>query len=107
MTSTHEPQIDTALSLVGDQTCRLVLSALIERSGKSMTLEALATHVAPENPPPDGLPEDKFIVQLHHHTIPRLEDLGIVEYDEVRGELYYRPDERIEKLHGFVSTEFE
>lgn len=46
-------------------------------------------------------------VELHHHHLPKLENAGLIEYDDRTETVRYYPNERIEKLHQFVTTELE
>lgn len=76
-------QLDDWLRLLGDRSCRFVCYRLLLAEQDSLSLDDrrdwLVEHgVGPERP-------DRVEVELHHRTIPRLSDAGLVDYDARNG----------------------
>ena len=108
--STHTVSTDTALHIVANQHRRSVLDHLIESDSNVVALDTLVEHVRPENPPPEPVGvggAKRMLLELHHTHLPKLEDAGLVEYDDPTKTVHYHQNERIEKLHQFVATELE
>lgn len=84
--------IDDVLSLVADRRRRYALYHLCDRAAASdrevaVSLRDLARRVAAveRDTDPDRVLEDEFervYLGLQHNHVPRLEDAGVVEYDE-------------------------
>lgn len=68
-------------AILADRACRETLAALEAEGDGPTSLAALASDVGPLGP---GGQRDAA-VHLHHVTLPKLEDAGLVDYD---------PDER-------------
>ncbi len=99
---------ETALRLVANQHCRTVLTQLINRESNIIGINALVKYMAPENPPPESHGgTDRRLVDLRHNQLPKLEAAGLVEYDARTGTVRYHSDDRVEKLHRFVTAELE
>lgn len=76
-------QLDDWFDLLRDRTCRFVLYRLVLADADALTIgelgDWLAEHdVGPERP-------DRVELELHHATIPRLADAGVVNYDPRSG----------------------
>ena len=69
---------DTLYELLSDTRQRVVLACLRDRSGP-LDLDELATRVAIV----EGADRNDLRVALHHITLPKLDDLGAVEYDPI------------------------
>lgn len=79
--------VDEALSLLADRRRRYALYHLRDGDGGGIPLGELARGVAAveRDTDPDHVPEDEFervYLGLRHNHVPRLEDAGVVEYDE-------------------------
>lgn len=101
---------ETALELVADERCRAILTQLRESENRTVEFDALVTYIASENPPPERGSSpytEPVLLDLYHNRLPKLDAAGIIEYDERSENVRYRPDERVEKLHRFVTTELE
>nr|WP_265110668.1 hypothetical protein [Halosolutus halophilus] len=73
-------------------------------------MDDLLEHVAAENPPPDSggmIDTGRLRLDLHHSKLPKLEAAGLVEYDDRTETVRYHPNDRVEKLYQFVTTELE
>lgn len=113
MTIDHVQQTvptETALRIVASQRRRAVIQSFHDRERNVATFESLVEHVSPENPPPDPgkfHSVERIRHDLHHNHLPRLEEAGLLEYDDRSATIRYRPNDRVESLHQFVTTELE
>ncbi|WP_425494460.1 DUF7344 domain-containing protein [Natronosalvus halobius] len=108
--TTYNMSTETALHLVANQRRRLVLTQLIESEQNAVAVDLLAEHLSPENPPPDSVEtksSERLLLDLYHNHLPKLEEAGLVEYDDRTETVRYHPNDRVEKLHQFVTTELE
>lgn len=108
--TTHNISTDTALNIVADSRCRSILTRLIESESNVVAVEELVRQIVPENPPPGqvgSMVSERPIIGLHHSYLPKMEDAGLVEYDDRSETICYYPNDRVEKLHQFVTTELE
>lgn len=107
---TDTVSIERALRILADRRRRFVLGRLIDSERNAVTLDALVEHASLENPRPEPVgvcDADRFLFELHHVHLPKLEDAGLVEYVERTETIHYTPSERVEKLHRFVTAELE
>nr|WP_121743792.1 hypothetical protein [Natronorubrum halophilum] len=71
-------------------------------------MDVLVKYMAPENPPPESHGgTERLLVDLQHNQLPKLEAAGLIEYDARTETVRYHPDDRVEKLHSFVTAELE
>lgn len=94
MTIHHPPQsdeLDEFLTILGDAECRAVLRYFCEASEQASTLTALAGHLTAI----DG-DTDQTALRLHHRTLPRLDDVGLVDYTPTDHTVRYRAHGRVE-----------
>lgn len=78
-------QLDRYLRALRDRRRRLVLYYLDEQ--QVTDLEAVSRHLAAQdvNQPPSELTEEAYesvMMDLHHNHLPRLDDYGLIDYDE-------------------------
>lgn len=106
----REDRIDDYLQLVADRHRRLVIQHLRHENNGETTVGDLVERLDGGEPVSvDDRRTDRrqLAVQLYHTHLPKLADLGVVEFDAVRGTVQYRPDERIEgvldSIHGGVA----
>lgn len=101
--------IDDALRLFADPDRRRVVAALVDDPDTVMSLGNLADQVAVGPSPSATGPQlaDRSRAALRHNHLPRLDDIGIIEFDERSDTVRYRPDERVERLLEFIRTELE
>ncbi|UTF52000.1 hypothetical protein NGM29_09270 [Natronosalvus rutilus] len=50
---------------------------------------------------------ERLLLDLYHNHLPKLEEAGLVEYDDRTETVRYHPNDHVEKLHQFVTTELE
>lgn len=106
----HTVATETALRLVADERCRSVLTLLLESESRVVEFDALATHVTAEETSPEGehlTCTDPVLLDLRHNLLPWLAAAGVIEYDERSETVRYLTDERVERVHAFVTTELE
>jgi hypothetical protein len=90
--------VDGALTAVADRRRRAVVRRLRARATGGATLEGLAESLAGTL----GDDPDRVAVELHHRHLPKLDDLGVVEYDARSHRVRYRGDESVEALLRFL-----
>lgn len=95
----YEPTLspDTVFEVLADRDRRAALSFLRESSDDTVSFETLATHIAERDVEPDGRDRGQLVVRLHHATVPRLADAGLVEYDTRSGSIRYRGHPVVER----------
>lgn len=110
-----EPFLDRALSVLADARCRSLLDFLRDadrgvspaarREGGvpvdglaefSRLVDELAAAAGGAGATPDG--RERFAVEVHHVTLPKLRNAGFVEYDERSGSIRYHRHERFEAI---------
>lgn len=84
------PALDALFDALGHRHRRLVLAHLREEPRAS--IDALARRVVSEErgtPPEDVPPPDRrgVVVGLHHAHLPKLEDVGLIEYEGDGGDV--------------------
>ncbi|WP_455429073.1 DUF7344 domain-containing protein [Haloarcula brevis] len=75
---------------------RIVLQYLHESGDESVTFEALVEHLVERESCGDD--RERVAVRLHHMALPKLADVGVVEYDQRSGCVRYRPNQLLETL---------
>lgn len=101
---------ETALEVVKPSERRHALARMIASEDDVVTLDDLVEHVAPENPPPgtgQTTASERLVIELTHVHLPKLTDAGLVDVDDRSETIRYHPNERVEKLHRFVTTELD
>lgn len=73
--SIEPEEVDELLTVLADPHCRSVIFYFRNTSAEAATVADLAAEVETQTT------EEEIASQLHHSTLPRLEDAGIVEYD--------------------------
>lgn len=77
---------------------REVLQFFADRSSRQAGLDQLIEHLterrAAGEPP---MERDRIALQLHHVHLPKLADIGVIEYDSDTDNLRYHPDDDLER----------
>lgn len=105
-----ETNIETGdiLNLFTDGERRRIVASLVAHPENVVNLEDLADEIAGgPSPNGDGPQPQRNRAALKHDHLPRLDDMGLVEYDWRSDTVRYHPDERVERLHEFIKTELE
>ena len=85
-----------ALTVLADPSCQAVLAYFHKRSSGAATVDELASYWAERSDRKRDY--DQCSIRLHHVTLPKLDDHGIVAYDAGRGTVRYRGGEDAEEL---------
>ena len=71
--TSEELDADRTLETMADSRCRNVLYYLV-REGDSVELDELARFASDAD-------HERAVIRLHHVTLPKLDDVGLLEYD--------------------------
>lgn len=72
------PEADRSFSAT--DSCRLVVSYFRERSEDVATLDELVAYGTEQTD--ESRTSDQLAIRLHHSTLPKLADVGALDYDE-------------------------
>lgn len=88
----YEPALcpDTVFEVLADRHRRATLGYLRKSSDDVVSFGTLVTYIAESDVESDGHDRGQLAVRLHHVTVPRLADAGLVEYDTRSGSIRYR-----------------
>lgn len=104
MNASQTKQVDDVLQAVSEERRRRVLRHLAENGDAPVPVGELVAVVSGGE---SGHPRDTTEVTLHHTTLPKLDDLGLVEYDPGSGTVRADFDGDVEALLSFVAERFE
>lgn len=107
---TQSISTEKALEIVAKSECRSILTRLRDSEDNVLAVGDLVNHITSENPPPEPTgPErtERIVLRLEHNHLPRLANTGLIEYDDRTDTVRYHPNERVEKLHQFVTAELD
>lgn len=92
------------LEILSDHYRRILLEYLAEEADPTVTLEDTATYIANQLTEEAGLRphEDDIEASLLHRHIPRLEDSGLVEFDDRSETIRYHENEQFEAFHEHI-----
>lgn len=88
--------LNQAFDLLGDQRRRYVLKTLYTTPESGMSADDLADRVLVHDP--GATDYDRVRIRLHHQTLPRLAEDGIIDFDPQTGSIRYHGDELIDDL---------
>lgn len=99
-----DPSTDAILQTLADPQRRIVLRELAEESCPEVSVDALEEVVAHEleAPPMEIRSTSEIAIQLRHVHLPRLDEVGLCNYDADRECVEYRPNEFVEGLLAFI-----
>ena len=100
--------LDTYLELISDRQRRRIIHQLREETTGKVTVEDLVKQLhdgesAPLNA--ERTDRDQHTIQLIHNHLPRLDEHGIIHYDQENKVVRYQPDEQIETVLDALPTE--
>lgn len=93
-------QIDELLRVLADPHCRNTLSYLQNASNSVVSIQDLANEISKE----DHGGTTQLSIKLHHSTLPRLADTGVLEYDPTDHTVRYHGHPKLEPLMNSIST---
>lgn len=91
--------LDATFDMLAHSERRIILQMLVSSSDHTATIDELVTRLVQheadktgEMPNPDGIE-----TQIHHVHLPKMENVGLIEYDARSEEIRYWPDDRLER----------
>ncbi|WP_134669204.1 DUF7344 domain-containing protein [Halorussus marinus] len=87
--------LNQAFDVLGDRRRRTVLETLYAADEPARSIEDLAGVLARG---PDGSDRERALVGLHHSTLPRLADEGVVDFDPRTDVVRYRGTDPLDEL---------
>lgn len=97
--STRASELDEFLTVLADQYRRAVLSYFQDTSADVATIDALASELSTGA----NKDADQVTVQLHHSTLPHLESVDVLEYDQQSRSVRYHGHAGLETLLAAVT----
>lgn len=92
-------RLDRLLDVVADQQRRNVLYALQDIDASAITLDELVTEISLH----DSQSSEKQIVSTLHHTdLPKLREIGILDYDPRTNTIRVRDEDTIQDLVQYL-----
>lgn len=92
--SSHPEKVDKLLSLLADRHRRIILSYFCESSTEIASVSDLVREIRKH----DARGAKELTYSLHHSTLPRLADYGVVDYDARSRTVRYRGSPELETL---------
>jgi hypothetical protein len=108
--NTHTQTVSTEelLQLIANPVRRAALGYLVENGDAAVGLEQLVVGAADHGAPSVArATHERTSRELYHVHLPKLADIGVVDFDRRHGTVRYRPDEVLEALLTFVSATLE
>lgn len=97
--------LDWVFNVLADDRRRSVVGALATESDNVASIDDLADHLLAYDRTADD--RERMMVTLHHDTLPRLEDAGLVDLDRRTDTVRYRRHELVEDLLDVIADENE
>ena len=97
----NDDSFDACLALVANRRRRRLLEQLRHTENGEMPIDDLVDQLHQADPDFAGerqMDRNQLTVELNHCHLPKLSDHGIVEHDQDRGTIEYRPDEQTEAV---------
>ena len=93
------------VSILADRRHRRLLAYLHEKDGDAASIVELTDYlIVHEADSVDEINTDEMAISLHHKDLPKLADVGLVEYDARSQTVRYRGDETVEELFNVVAN---
>lgn len=103
--------LDACFQLVADRRRRRVIQQLRHETDGTTTIDDLVDRLhsgGSVSADDRHVDREDLAIQLHHTTLPKLEDHGVVDYDHRSGTVRYQPNDQVEtvldSLHDDVSV---
>lgn len=90
--------LDRNLSLLANQQRRLVLRYLKREPSIAVAVDDLVSYIVDNATADHNDNRDIVRTKLHHHTLPKLESHGLIDYDWRSRAVHYHSNDRIETL---------
>ena len=88
------------LRVLANEDCRRVLACLRTRQDDTIPVRALAAQLRAD----DMSDPDQLATRLHHNVLPKLEDVGVIEYDTDTDTILYVGHAELEALFDAIQT---
>lgn len=98
--SIESGRLDEILRLLTDQRCRWVLYCFFEEGADVLDYEAVVDYVADHVPGVDGTEDPR--IRLHHSTLPKLKEAGLVDFDSRTGTIRYDGGREIDTVLAWL-----
>lgn len=105
MGATH---LDTYLELISDRQRRRIIHQLRDETTGKATVEDLVGQLHDGGSAPmteERTDRDQLSIQLIHNHLPKLDEHGIIQYDQESNIVRYQSDEQIETVLDALPTE--
>jgi hypothetical protein len=98
--------LDTTLEILADHDRRAIIDYLRDDADQTATVEELAGHLVSQTAEKvDERPSsDRVQTMLHHVHVPKLVDVGLVDYDARNEEIRYWGSERLDRWHERIQN---
>lgn len=99
---------DDLLRVLANDTRRSLVSYLREHSRRPVSIETVAREFQNDPVRQQEVAEPDYEtarLQLYHYHLPKLAEIGIIDFHPGKGVITYRPDPTVEKLYDTL-TEF-
>lgn len=94
--------MEDVLAALGHPLRREVLRYCVEQSTRDTDLYSLTDHLVAEGRHDE---RERVALLLHHLHLPKLADMGLVEFDPKSGQVRYHPSDELEQLIGRIHGE--
>jgi len=102
----NSDSLDASLKLVANRHRRRILEHIRHKDSQRVWIDTLVERLYRAEPGDcHQLNQKELTMQLTHTHLPKLGTHGIIEYDQERGTITYRADERIESVLDSLPTE--
>lgn len=89
----------TFLSALATQHCRSVIAYFRNASSDHASVDEVASTLAGR----DNVDETQIATRLHHAVLPKLDDVGLIDYDARTNTARYHGHTRLEDVDEFLS----
>ncbi len=100
--SSQSQQIDKLLHALADPHCRTTLWYLQHSADSVVSVQDLTDEISTD----DHGGTTQLSIKLHHSTLPRLADTGVLEYDPTDHTVRYHGHPKLEPLMNSISESF-
>lgn len=100
--------LDAYLKLISDRQRRRIIHQLRDETTGKVTVEKLVDQLHNSESAPlttEGMDRDQLSIQLIHNHLPRLDEHGIIQYDQENNVVRYQSDEQIETVLDALPTD--
>ena len=95
-------ELDVLFEVLADRERRRILRYFAESDDEAATFAELIEFLADEAA--EGADPDRLAVTLHHTHLPKLADVGFIEYDDRSETVRYRGEPAVEEIVALART---